>query len=141
MEPEKLIEKIQYINSKFSDSEWLKAQNGNVLSYTAIKLAAMKGYLIDAKATAQSDMLEYEIEMETEKGKAYLKMKDEHGATAAVDAKNTVDEYIAAKYRYAGARTFYEKLRSVVSDTHDLIEAIRSRIIDLQNARKDESVG
>ena len=40
---EELLQKIQYINEKFSDAEWLKSQNGNVLSYTAMKLAAMKG--------------------------------------------------------------------------------------------------
>ena len=140
MKPEKLIEKIQYINGKFSDSEWLKAQNGNVLSYTAIKLAAMKGYLIDVKISAYRDMLKAEVNMETEKGKAYLKMKDTYGSTAAIDSKNTVQEYIDAKHEYIGKKVFYDKLRSVTADTHDLIEAIRSRIIDLQNARKDEGI-
>lgn len=137
---EELLQKIQYINEKFSDAEWLKSQNGNVLSYTAMKLAAMKGYLIDVKANAQMDMLKAETNMETEKGKAYLKMKEEHGATAAIDAKNTVEEYIAAKNEYAEKRVNYERLRGVVADIHDLIEAIRSRVIDLQGARKDEGI-
>lgn len=137
---EELLQKIQYINEKFSDAEWLKSQNGNVLSYTAMKLAAMKGYLIDVKANAQMDMLKAETNMETEKGKAYLKMKDEHGATAAIDAKNTVEEYIAAKNEYVEKRVNYERLKGVVADTHDLIEAIRSRVIDLQGARKDEGI-
>lgn len=137
---EELLQKIQYINEKFSDAEWLKSQNGNVLSYTAMKLAAMKGYLIDVKANAQMDMLKAETNMETEKGKAYLKMKEEHGATAAIDAKNTVEEYIAAKNEYAEKRVNYERLRGVVADTHDLIESIRSRVIDLQGARKDEGI-
>jgi hypothetical protein len=137
---EELLQKIQYINEKFSDAEWLKSQNGNVLSYTAMKLAAMKGYLIDVKANAQMDMLKAETNMETEKGKAYLKMKEEHGATAAIDAKNTVEEYIAAKNAYAEKRVNYERLKGVVADTHDLIEAIRSRVIDLQGARKDEGI-
>lgn len=137
---EELLQKIQYINEKFSDAEWLKSQNGNVLSYTAMKLAAMKGYLIDVKANAQMDMLKAETNMETEKGRAYLKMKEEHGATAAIDAKNTVEEYIAAKNEYAEKRVNYERLRGAVADTHDLIEAIRSRVIDLQGARKDEGI-
>ena len=137
---EELLQKIQYINEKFSVAEWLKSQNGNVLSYTAMKLAAMKGYLIDVKANAQMDMLKAETNMETEKGKAYLKMKEEHGATAAIDAKNTVEEYIAAKNEYAEKRVNYERLKGVVTDTHDLIEAIRSRVIDLQGARKDEGI-
>lgn len=140
MEPEELIESIQFINAKFSDKDWVKAQNGNVLSYTALKLAAMKAYLLDVKEIAQGEMLEAEIEMETQKGIAYLKMKEEHNATAAGDAKNTVPEYIEAKRKYAVAKIFYDKLKTVTVDSHDLIEAIRSRVIDLQGSRKDEGI-
>jgi hypothetical protein len=32
----------------------------------------------------------------------------------------------------------FEKLKSIVADSHDLIDAIKSRVIDLQGARKDE---
>lgn len=140
MEPDELLRQIQHINSKFSDGDWVKAQNGNVLSYTALKLAAMKAYLLDVKETAQIFMLESEINMETAKGEAYLKMKEEHGATAAVDAKNTVEEYIQAKKEYALSKAYFDKLRSCTADTHDLIESIRSRVIDLQSSRKDESM-
>lgn len=140
MEPEELIDAIQHINGKFSDKEWVKGQSGNVLSYTALKMAAMKAYLIDVKEVAQAEMLEAEIEMETQKGLAYLKMKEEHNATAATDAKNTVPEYIEAKKAYASAKVFYDKLKGVTADSHDLIESIRSRVIDLQSSRKDESI-
>lgn len=140
MDQERLLENIQHINSKFSDESWAKGQNGNVLSYTAIKLAAMKAYLIDVKVEAHRAVMDAEIEMETQKGLAYLKMKEEHNATAAADAKNTVEEYIEAKRSYAEKKVFHDRLRSVVADTHDLIEALRSRIIDLQGSRKDERV-
>lgn len=140
MQPTELLDNIQVINSKFSDAEWVKAQNGNVLSYTALKLAAMKAYLVDEKESAHKEMLKAEIAMETAKGEAYLRMKKEHGATAATDAKNTDPDYIAAKENFAEKKVYFEKLKSVVADAHDLIESIRSRVIDLQGARKDEQV-
>lgn len=140
MERDELIEAIQHINEKFTNKEWVQGQGGDVLSYTALKLAAMKAYLLDVKEVAQAEMLDAEIEMETQKGLAYLKMKEEHNATAASDAKNTVEDYIASKRVYASAKVFYDKLRSVTADSHDLIESIRSRVIDLQGSRKDESI-
>jgi hypothetical protein len=140
MDAEKLIEAIQHINEKFSDKEWAKAQNGNVLSYTAMKLAAMKAYLIDVKSNAYAELLDAEIELETYKGMAYKKYKESDGATAAQDMKNLDEDYIEAKRYYAGRKVFYEKLKSVVADSHDLIETLRSRIIDLQGSRKDESI-
>jgi hypothetical protein len=141
MKPTELLDGISVINSKFSDAEWVKAQNGNVLSYTALKLAAMKAYLVDEKETAQKQMMRAEIEMETEKAKAYLKAKNEHNATAASDLKNMDPDYIKAKEKYANKKVYYDKLKSIVADSHDLIESIRSRVIDLQGARKDERVG
>lgn len=141
MEAKELLEAIQHINRKFSDAKWVKGQNGNVLSYTALKLAAMKAYLVDEKETAQKAMLQAEIDMETAKGTAYLRLKEEHGATAATDAKNTDKEYIAAKNKFAEKKVYYDKLKSVVADSHDLIESIRSRVIDLQSDRKDQRVG
>lgn len=140
MEPNELIEAIQHINERFTDKGFVESLGGNELSYTALKLAAMKAYLLDVKENAQIEMLEAEIEMETQKGLAFLKMKEEHNATAAGDAKNTVEEYIAAKREYALAKVYFDKLRSITTDSHDMIESIRSRIIDLQGSRKDESI-
>lgn len=140
MEVQELLKNIQHINGKFSDAEWVKGQNGNVLSYTALKLAAMKAYLVDEKEGAHKAMLKAEIEMETAKAHAYLKAKEEHNATAAIDLKNADPDYIKAKEKHADAKVYFEKLKSVVTDSHDMIESIRSRVIDLQGARKDESI-
>lgn len=140
MDTQEILDAIQHINKKFSDSEWVKRQNGNVLSYTALKLAAMKAYLVDKKESAHKAALRAEVEMETAKGVAYLRLKAEHGATAATDAKNTDEDYIQAKLTYADKKVYFDKLKSVVADSHDLIESIRSRVIDLQGARKDESI-
>lgn len=140
METKELLEAIQHINRKFSDAKWVKGQNGNVLSYTALKLAAMKAYLVDEKEDAHKKMLEAEIEMDREKAIAYKKAMAESNATAAKDSKYADETFIEARKKYAAAKVYYEKLKSVVADSHDMIESIRSRIIDLQGARKDEGI-
>lgn len=140
METKELLEAIQHINRKFSDAVWVKGQNGNVLSYTALKLAAMKAYLVDEKEDAHKKMLEAEIEMDREKAIAYKKAMAESNATAAKDSKYAYETFIAARKKFAEAKVYYEKLKSVVADSHDMIESIRSRIIDLQGARKDEGI-
>lgn len=140
METKELLEAIQHINRKFSDAVWVKGQNGNVLSYTALKLAAMKAYLVDEKEDAHKKMLEAEIEMDREKAIAYKKAMAESNATAAKDSKYADETFIEARKKYAAAKVYYEKLKSVVADSHDMIESIRSRIIDLQSDRKDESI-
>lgn len=140
MQDEEILSAIQVINKEFSDKEKIVQKNGNVLSYTALKLAGLKAYLMDVKEFAHAELLDAEIAMETAKGQAYLDAKKEHGATAASDIKNLNEDYIAAKKEYAQKKVYYEKIKSVVADTHDLIEALRSRIIDLQGARKAEEI-
>ena len=48
------------------------------------------------------------------------------------------EDFMEAQRAHAKAKVQFEKLKSVVSDSHDLIESIRSRVIDLQGARRDE---
>ena len=133
-----LIGKIMDVNHKLSDEAFLKSLTGDVLSYIGVKLSAMKASLLDIKVTAYQDMLDKEVQMLKVKGEAFLRAKEEHNATTAGDAKYTDEEFIAAQKAYNEAKVLFEKLKSIVADSHDLIDAIKSRVIDLQGARKDE---
>lgn len=135
-----LLVKIAHINHRFTDEHFVKSLGGDVLTYTAMKLAAMKSSIIDLKVSAHKDMLRKEIEMDREKALAYKRAMKDSTATAAKDAKYSDEEFIKAREAYAESKVNYEKLRSITADTHDLIESIRSRIIDLQSSRKDESI-
>lgn len=139
-EAEKLIDTIRLINSKFSDAEWVKAQPVGVLSYTALRLAAMKSFLLDVRVDAQITMLENEVELDKAKAEAYARAKKEYGTTAAGDLKHKDEEYIAAKQKYNDSKVIYDRMRAVISDTHDLIEALRGRIIDMNAERRDQGV-
>ena len=72
------------------------------------------------------------------KARAYAKYKKDHGATAAGDMKYQDEEFVQTIKDYNAAKVQFEKLKSVVADVHDLIDSIKSRVIDLQGARKDE---
>lgn len=136
-----LIGKIMKINNQLSDEHFLKSLTGDVLSYIGVKLSAMKASLLDLKVTAHQDMLDKEVLMLKEKGAAFLRAKEAHNATSAGDAKYTDEVFIEAQKTYNTAKVLYEKIKSIVADSHDLIDAIKSRVIDLQGQRKDERLG
>jgi len=133
-----IIVKIMKINHQLSDEAFLKSLSGDVLSYIGVKLSALKASLLDEKVSAHRDAMNKETLMHKAKGEAFLRAKEAHNATAAGDAKYTDELFIKAQNEYTEAKVNYEKLKSVVADSHDLIDAIKSRVIDLQGARKDE---
>lgn len=136
-----LIGKIMNINYQLSQEEFLKSLTGDVLSYIGVKLSAMKASLLEVKVSAQRDMLDKEVQMLKVKGEAFLRAKEEHNATTAGDAKYTDELFIQAQNEYTEAKVLYEKLKSITADSHDTIDAIKTRVIDLQGARKDERLG
>lgn len=133
-----IIVKIMKINHQLSDEAFLKSLSGDVLSYIGVKLSALKASLLDEKVSAHRDAMNKETLMQKAKGEAFLRAKEAHNATAAGDAKYTDELFIKAQNEYTEAKVNYEKLKSIVADSHDLIDAIKSRVIDLQGARKDE---
>lgn len=136
-----IIVKIMKINHQLSDEAFLKSLSGDVLSYIGVKLSALKASLLDEKVSAHRDAMNKETLMQKAKGEAFLRAKEAHNATTAGDAKYTDELFIQAQNDYTEAKVNYEKLKSVVADSHDLIDAIKSRVIDLQGARKDERIG
>lgn len=136
-----IIVKIMKINRELSNEAFLKSLTGDVLSYIGVKLSALKASLLDEKVSAHRDAMNKETLMHKAKGEAFLRAKEEHNATTAGDAKYTDEKFIQAQNDYTEAKVNYEKLKSIVADSHDLIDAIKSRVIDLQGARKDERLG
>lgn len=135
-----IIVKIMKINYQLSDEAFLKSLSGDVLSYIGVKLSALKASLLDEKVSAHRDAMNKETLMHKAKGEAFLRAKKAHNATTAGDAKYTDELFIQAQNDYTEAKVNYEKLKSIVADSHDLIDSIKSRVIDLQGARKDERI-
>lgn len=140
-----------FINRKFSDSNHLKSLPGDVLSYTGTKLAAMKSLIIEVKADAERDAKNAETEYKSVKAKTMRRLigspldpEDEKSAkisaTAAGELLYGEEEVIKASKDKNEKEVFWNQLKSISADTHDLIDSIKSRVIDLQGARKDERV-
>lgn len=136
-----VISKIVKINVTLSDEETLKKLTGDALSYIGMKLAVMKALLIEVKVEAHRNMLTKEVAKDKAKAVAYAKAKKEHGSTAASDIKYSDEDFIKAQNEFAEGKINFERLRSIVADTHDTIDAIKTRVIDLQGSRKDERLG
>lgn len=134
----KMLVKLAEINWKLSDENFLKELNTDILSYTAVKVAAMKATLIEFKVTAHQNMLDMEVEKDRQKAIAFAKYKATDGSTAAGDMKYMDEDFILAEQNFNKAKVSYEQLKSITADSHDLIDSIKSRIIDIQSARKDE---
>jgi len=145
---QKIVEDILYINHKLRDKQHLLSLSGDALSYTAIKLASMKSLLIDVKADAHRDFLDADTEYKAVKAKAIRRLTGEPikegGAkisqSAAGDIMYGEDDVIKASRDKNEKEAFFNKLKSIAADTHDDIDSIKSRVIDLQGARKDERV-
>ncbi len=133
-----MLVKLATITRELSNEDFLKHLNGDILSYTAVKVASMKATMIEFKVVAHQHMLDMEVEKDRQKAIAYLKFKKEHGSTAAGDLKYMDEDFILAQHNFNKAKVSYEQLKSVTADAHDLIDAIKSRVIDLQTSRKDE---
>lgn len=133
-----LLVNIATVNNHLSDEEHLKSMSGDTLSYTGLKLAAMKASVLDLKVDAQRDMLNKEVEKDRAKAQAYYLFKQEHGSTAAGDMKYMDENFIEKTKDYNESKVQYEKLKTMLADTHDTIESARSRVIELQGQRKNE---
>ncbi len=122
----KMLVNLATITRKLSDENFLKELNGDILSYTAVKVAAMKATLIEFKVAAHQNMLDMEVEKDRQKAMAYAKFKQDHGSTAAGDMKYMDEDFIKAQQNFNKAKVMYEQLRSVTAAAHDIIDAIKS---------------
>jgi len=143
---QKIVEDIMYINRKFSDSSHLKSLSGDILSYTGTKLAAMKSLLIEVKADAELAAKNADTDYKAVKAKALRRLVGQPikeggakiSATAAGELLYDEEDVKAASVHKNEQEAYWNKLRSITSDSHDLIDSIKSRVIDLQGARRDE---
>lgn len=143
---QKIVTDIMVINRKYSDPKHLRALSGDVLSYTGTKLAAMKALILEVKVEAHQSFLDAETEYKATKARAIRRITGDlikEGGTkisqsAASDLIYAEEDVIKASIDKNKKEAFWNELKSLSADTHDTIDSIKSRVIDLQGARKDE---
>lgn len=136
-----LLVEIAAIHESLTPRGKIKTVSGDDLSIMGVRLAALKASVIDLKVDAEVDMLNLEVQKDEAKAEAYEKAKKEHGSTAASDIKYKDPDFVKAQNEYHNAKVNFNRLKSILADAHDLIEAITGRMIELHGARKDERVG
>lgn len=138
MEADKLVEEI------FTIIHALRAQDmgslsGDTLSRLVVKLASYKASLGEYVAEAQRNANNAEAEYYQSRAEGYKELRDEgKGSTDAEELKRIKahDSFVAwndAKYKA-------DLIINLSRDCHDLIDAIRGRLIALQSERKESDV-
>lgn len=146
-----MVLKLDTIYRQMEDKQFFLRLNGDVLSYTVNVIAASKARLVDVKRMAEIDAKDADTDYKAIKAQTMRKLigspltDDEKSAkisaTAAGELLYGEEEVIQAAKDKNRKEATYNRLKSLVADGHDMCDAIRSRIIDLQGSRKDERVG
>lgn len=139
---------LSKIYNRLRDEKFYLSLTGDALSYTANKVAIMKALLVDVKKEAEIEADRAEAEYKRQKAETLRRLVGEPineggpkiSATAAGDLLYGEPEVVEAARVKAETRAQFNWLKSLVADGHDVIESIRSRLIDLQGSRKDERV-
>lgn len=145
----KIVTDIMTINKHLSNEANLKAMSGDVLSYTGTKLAAIKSLLIEVKADAHKAYLDAETEYKATKAIAIRRItgtpiKEDGGKISQSAASELIyaeEDVIKASEDKNTKEAFWNKLKNLTADTHDTIDSIKSRVIDLQGERRDSRLG
>lgn len=141
-------ENLDKIYRKLSDKTFFLSLSGDALAYTATKIAALKARLVEVKREAEIEAKNAETDYKATKAQAIRRITGtpvkEGGAkisqSAASDLMYGEQDVIEASNRKTEAEALWNFVKSLTADGHDMIEAIRSRLIDLQGSRKDERV-
>ena len=143
-----IVLNLDKIYRKLSDKVFFLGLTGDALSYTATKIAVSKARMIDVKRMAEIDAKDAETEYKRVKAVAMKRLvgqkTSEDGPKISLSAAEKLiygeDDVIAAAQSQTQKEATFNRLKSLVADGHDVIESIRSRLIDLQGSRKDERV-
>lgn len=143
-----IVLNLDKIYRQLQDKVFFLALTGDALSYIATKIAVMKARLLEVKRLAEIDAKDAETEYKRVKAMTMRELVgqkvSEDGPKISLSAAEKLiygeDNVIAASQSQTQKEATYNRLKSMTADAHDVIEAIRSRLIDLQGSRKDERV-
>lgn len=144
-----IVLNLDKIYRKLETKEFFLNLTGDSLAYTATKIAVMKARMVDVKRMAEIEAKDAETQYKATKAYAIRRLTgqpiSEGGSkisqSAATELMYGEEDVIEASNRKTQAEATFNRLKSLVADGHDVIEAIRSRLIDLQGSRKDERIG
>lgn len=143
-----IVLNLDKIYRRLEDKSFFLSLTGDALSYTATKIAVMKARMVDIKRMAEIDAKDADTHYKAVKAQAIRRLVgtpvNEGGPkisqSSATELMYGEDDVMEAASLKNEAEARFNRLKSLVADGHDVVEAIRSRLIDLQGSRKDERI-
>lgn len=136
-------ENLARIYRRLEDKTFFLGLGGQELSYTANKIAALKARLVDVKREAELGAKHADTHYKQVKANVFKRLttgEEKVSATAAATLLYGELDVVEASEELNEAEALWNFVKSLVADGHDQIEAIRSRLIDMQSSRKDEGI-
>lgn len=138
MRAEELVKEIYVIIHTLSEQD-MSDLSGDTLSRLAVKLASYKASLGEHVAAAKKESWDAEAEYQKTRAEAYQKLRDEGKGSTDADELKRREAYESQK-AWNEAKHNAERITQLSLDCHDLIDAIKSRLINLQSERTESNV-
>lgn len=138
MNADTLVKEIFTIVNTLSEQD-MSSLSGDTLSRLAVKLASYKASLGEHVAQAERLALDAEAEYKLARAKEYQKLRDGgKGSTDSDELKaiGSHDSYLA----WNKAKQQSVLIKTLNQNCHDLIDGIKSRLINLQSERGAQNV-
>lgn len=132
------VNEIYTIVNKLREQD-MGTLSGDTLSRLAVKLASYKASLGEHVATAKRAAWDAEAEYQKTRAEGYKKLRDEGKGSTDADELKRIEAYESQK-AWNDRRYDAERLTQLSMDCHDLIDGIKSRLINLQTERGENDV-
>lgn len=143
-----IVLKLDKIYRQLEDKSVFLRLTGDALSFMCVTVATKKARLVDLKRVAEIDAKNADTEYKRVKAETMRKLVGEPikedgpkiSATAAGELLYGEEAVVKAAQDKNQKEATYNRLKSLVADGHDVVDSLRSRLIDLQGSRKDERI-
>lgn len=138
MKADTLVKEIFAIVNRLSEQD-ISSLSGDTLSRLAVKLASYKASLGEHVAGAERASWDKEAEYKLARAEEYKRLRDSgKGSTDSDELKGigSHDSYLA----WNKAREQAVLIKTLNQNCHDLIDGIKSRLINLQGERSESKV-
>lgn len=138
MKAEVLVKEILEIVNTLSKQD-MGSLSGDTLSRLAVKLASYKASLGEYVSYAKEATWKAEADYRRGRAEEYKRLRDDgKGSTDADELKGLGAHELFVAWNKA--KSNQDKLQSLSIDCHDLIDALKSRLIHLQTERGESDV-
>lgn len=132
------VKEIYLIVNTLREQE-MGSLSGDTLSRLAVKLASYKASLGEHVAYAKKAAWDAEADYQKSRAEGYQKLRDAGKGSTDSDELKRIEAHEAHK-TWNERKYDAERLTQLSMDCHDLIDGIKSRLINLQTERSESNV-